>query len=135
MRHSLARGPALVLVALSAVALATPASADAALAERVRAGASRQHGEESRSPRPPHADAWRCIHRYEGAWDDPDPPYYGGLQMDLGFQSAYAPGVLRRKGTADHWSPREQMCAAERALRAGRGFHPWPNAARLCGLL
>ena len=85
--------------------------------------------------RPPHLTAWLCIHRYEGAWNDPNPPYYGGLQMDLGFQRTYAARLLRRKGTADHWTPLEQMWAAERAHRSGRGFYPWPNTARSCGLI
>jgi hypothetical protein len=89
----------------------------------------------ARSARPPHKAAWRCIHRYEAAWDDPDAPYYGGLQMDLSFQRAYGRYLLHRKGTANRWSPREQMWTAERALRAGRGFYPWPVAARRCGLL
>ena len=35
---------------------------------------------------PPHKAQWLCIHRYEGSWTDPGSPYYGGLQMDLGFQ-------------------------------------------------
>jgi hypothetical protein len=89
----------------------------------------------NRAKRPPHLRAWRCIHRYEGSWRDPDPLYFGGLQMDLGFQRTYGRGLLRRKGTANHWTPLEQMWTAERALRAGRGFHPWPLAARRCGLL
>ncbi len=84
--------------------------------------------------RPPHLRAWLCIHRYEGAWSDPNPPYYGGLQMDYGFQRAYGAELLRRKGTADRWTPLEQMWVAERALRR-RGFRPWPRTARLCGLL
>jgi len=75
------------------------------------------------------------IHRYEGAWNDPNPPYYGGLQMDLGFQRTYGGGLLSRKGTANHWTPLEQMWAAERAHRSGRGFYPWPNTARYCGLI
>jgi hypothetical protein len=85
--------------------------------------------------RPPHATAWRCIHRFEGAWRDSGGPYYGGLQMDLVFQRRYGGYLLRRKGTADHWTPLEQMWVAERALRTGRGFYPWPNTARACGLL
>ena len=89
----------------------------------------------SRAQNPPHKSAWLCIHRYEGSWTDPNPPYYGGLQMDLGFQRTYAPGLLRRKGTADRWTPLEQMWAAERAHRSGRGFYPWPNTARYCGLI
>ena len=61
-------------------------------------------------------------------------PYYGGLQMDLGFQHTYAPWLLRTKGTADHWTPLEQLWTAARAAKS-RGFWPWPNTARSCGLL
>jgi hypothetical protein len=85
--------------------------------------------------RPPHLYAWNCIHRYEGAWTDRGYPYYGGLQMDIGFQQRYGSYLLRNKGTADRWTPLEQMWVAERAYRAGRGFYPWPNTARACGLL
>jgi hypothetical protein len=84
---------------------------------------------------PPHLAAWLCIHRYEGSWTDPNPPYFGGLQMDLGFQRTYAPELVDRKGTADKWSPLEQIWVAERAYQSGRGFYPWPNTARYCGLL
>jgi hypothetical protein len=84
---------------------------------------------------PPRLKDWLCIHHYEGAWNDPNAPYYGGLQMDKGFQQAYGAVLLRRKGTADHWSPLEQIWVAERAYRSGRGFYPWPNTARWCGLL
>jgi hypothetical protein len=84
---------------------------------------------------PPHKAAWLCIHRYEGSWRDPGGPYYGGLQMDIGFQSAYGAPLLRTKGTANNWSPTEQMWVAERAYRSGRGFWPWPNTARICGLI
>ncbi len=95
------------------------------LADRVRQNAQN----------PPHKRAWLCIHHFEGAWHDPNAPYYGGLQMDLQFQRTYAGAVFRRKGTADHWTPLEQMWAAERAHRSGRGFYPWPNTARFCGLI
>jgi hypothetical protein len=84
---------------------------------------------------PPHQAEWLCIHQFEGSWRDPNSPYYGGLQMDLSFQRTYGPSLLRRKGTADHWAPYEQMWIAERALRAGRGFYPWPLTARRCGLI
>ena len=60
--------------------------------------------------------------------------YYGGLQMNLGFQQTYAPWLLRTKGTADHWTPLEQVWIAERAAKS-RGFYPWPNTARFCGLI
>jgi hypothetical protein len=97
---------------------------------RIRADRARY-----RAHHPPHRAEWRCIHRWEGSWTDPNSPYYGGLQMDLAFQRAYGPRLLRHKGTANHWAPYEQMWVAERALKAGRGFHPWPLTARRCGLI
>jgi hypothetical protein len=84
---------------------------------------------------PPHKRAWLCIHHFEGAWNDPGPPYYGGLQMDLSFQRTYGWAIFVRKGTANNWTPLEQMWTAERARRSGRGFYPWPNTARFCGLI
>ena len=85
--------------------------------------------------RPPRRAAWSCIQRHEAEWHDPNPPYYGGLQMDLSFQRTYGARLLRRKGTADNWTRLEQMWVAERAYRSGRGFYPWPNSARACGLI
>jgi hypothetical protein len=84
---------------------------------------------------PPHLQAWLCIHHYEGDWRDPSGPYYGGLQMDLEFQRTYGGRLFRRKGTADHWTPLEQIWVAEKAYESGRGFYPWPNTARYCGLI
>jgi hypothetical protein len=83
---------------------------------------------------PPHLRQFLCIHRYEASWRDGGAPYYGGLQMDLGFQESYGGWLYTRKGTADHWSPLEQIWIAEKALRS-RGFWPWPNTARSCGLI
>jgi hypothetical protein len=88
-----------------------------------------------RAHNPPHERAWRCLQRYEGAWTDPSDPYWGGLQMDRSFMRAYAPRHLLRRGWANRWSAVEQMWVAERAYRAGRGFYPWPNTARACGLI
>ena len=88
----------------------------------------------SQAQRPPHRSQWICIHRYEGSWADPGAPYYGGLQMDVEFQRTYGTQLFRAKGTADHWTPLEQMWVAERAYQT-RGFWPWPNTARYCGLL
>ena len=93
------------------------------------AAASSQH-----QNRPAHYRAWLCIHHYEAAWNDHGAPYYGGLQMDWNFMRAYAPRLLQSRGTADHWTPLQQMRAAERAWHT-RGFWPWPNTARMCGLL
>jgi hypothetical protein len=109
------------------------------LLERRHWAARRWHAKAVRARRaghhPPHRAAWACIHRWEGPWRDPNPPYYGGLQMDLTFQRMYGRRLLRRHGTADHWTRLAQMWVAERALRAGRGFYPWPTSARSCGLI
>ena len=83
---------------------------------------------------PPHYAAFMCIHRFEGSWRDGGAPFWGGLQMNYGFQAAYGGRLLRTKGTADHWTPLEQIWVAEKAL-VSRGFYPWPNTARYCGLL
>jgi hypothetical protein len=82
---------------------------------------------------PPYLGAWLCIHRYEGSWADDGSPYWGGLQMDLSFQRTYGGWLLRHKGTADHWSPLEQIWVAVRASHS-RGFSPWPGTARDCGV-
>jgi hypothetical protein len=79
-------------------------------------------------------NAFLCIHAGEGSWTDPGAPYYGGLQMDIEFQRAYGAALLAVKGTADHWTPDEQIHVAYRAYRT-RGFYPWPNTARQCGLI
>jgi Transglycosylase-like domain len=89
---------------------------------------------------PPHRNDWLCIQRHEShpaqGWGTyTGNGYYGGLQMDLGFQRTYGYDLLRRKGTANKWTAVEQMWVAERAYRDGRGFYPWPNTARSCGLI
>lgn len=82
------------------------------------------------------AQAFTCIHRYEASWDaNSGNGYYGGLQMDLSFQSRYGSAYLNRYGTADRWPVWAQLEAAAQAYRSGRGFWPWPNTARACGLL
>ena len=86
-----------------------------------------------RANHPPYFRAWLCIHNSEGSWADSGSPYWGGLQMDLSFQQTYGGWLLRNKGTADHWSPLEQIWVAVRAARS-RGFSPWPNTARDCGV-
>ena len=84
---------------------------------------------------PPRLAAWLCIHGHEGAWTaETGNGYYGGLQMDRSFQLTYAPELVRAKGYAHRWLWIEQIWVAERAYGNGRGFRPWPNAARACGL-
>ena len=87
-----------------------------------------------RANHPPELRDWLCIHRYEGSWSDSGGPYWGGLQMDLSFQRTYGAWLLRHEGTADRWSPLEQIWAAVRASHS-RGFSPWPNTARYCGAI
>jgi hypothetical protein len=94
----------------------------------------REHVAWKRSRHPPLLSDWLCIHRYEGAWNDSGGPYWGGLQMNLSFQQRYGGWLFRKKGTADHWTPLEQIWVAVRAWRV-RGFWPWPSTARYCGLI
>lgn len=78
---------------------------------------------------------WACIHHYEGPWNaNTGNGYYGGLQMDVTFQLGYNPRAYAHYGTADRWPIRDQIVAARRAFRT-RGYTPWPNTARMCGLL
>ena len=80
--------------------------------------------------------AFLCIHHFEGAWNsNTGNGYYGGLQMDRRFMGLYGPQFVARWGTADHWPAWAQLEAAARAHESGRGFTPWPNTARACGLL
>lgn len=78
--------------------------------------------------------AFACIHRFEGSWTDDGAPYWGGLQMDGSFMQTYGGEFWRRLGTANLWPPSVQIAVAIRAWFT-RGFHPWPNTARRCGLL
>jgi hypothetical protein len=81
-------------------------------------------------------DSFLCIHHYEGAWNaNSGNGYYGGLQMDLRFQASYGADFVRLWGTADNWPVWAQLQAAVRAYQSGRGFSPWPNTARACGLI
>ena len=113
-------------------ALAQLAVAD--LAQTVKTWQWRARAAHRAAQHPPHMRDWMCIHHFEGAWNDVGGPYWGGLQMSLGFQATYGGWLLREKGTADHWTPLEQIWTAEKALRS-RGFWPWPNTARMCGLI
>jgi hypothetical protein len=76
-----------------------------------------------------------CIHHFEGSWTDPNAPYYGGLQMDGSFMDSYGHNFYKAWGTADHWPAFVQVAVALNAHLSGRGFNPWPNTARYCGLL
>ena len=102
------------------------------LRQLVRRWRHRAHSAWWHATHPPNMQAWNCIHHYEGSWADSGGPYWGGLQMDLSFQQTYGGWLLSHKGTADHWSPLEQIWVGVRAART-QGFSPWPNTARYCG--
>lgn len=97
----------------------------------VRSDARRKLDSLRAPPLPPHYAAWLCIHRYEGSWTDSGNPFWGGLQFGPSewtrYGGQYAP-------TANLATPLEQMWAAE-AYWNQSGFYPWPNTARMCGLL
>jgi hypothetical protein len=97
------------------------------------------------SRRIPRWSQWQCIAHYESTkiWSmsptsEPSSggAYWGGLQMDIGFQHTYGEDMIRRHhgGLADTWSEPEQITVANRAWQT-RGYQPWPNTARSCGLL
>jgi len=78
---------------------------------------------------------FRCVHEHEGSWiANTGNGYQGGLQMDASFQAAYGSEYVDRWGGAHRWPVWAQLIAAERARRV-RGWTPWPNTARTCGLL
>ena len=99
----------------------------------------RAHGAAS-SCAPPihHLGLWLCVHANEGAWTDPNDPYFGGLQMGRWFMSTYGGRLYATKGTADHWTPAEQMAVADRAYH-GEGHSSawlngqWPGTRDECG--
>lgn len=104
-----------------------------ALAITYRAAAAPAH-------QPPHYSLWMCVHKHErSAWNDPNAPYYGGLQMGSWFMRTYGTRLLRVKGTADHWTPLEQMWVAENGY-AKSGYSTswfngqWPPSRGRCGL-
>jgi hypothetical protein len=121
---------------LMRVARTTSAPLQGTLAELVQ-WRSRAAAARAKVSHPPHYDQWMCIHSHEAAWTSHDSGHnghYGGLQMSFDFMRGYGPELYGAKGTADHWTPLEQMWVAERAWQV-RGYNPWPTTARMCGLL
>ncbi len=65
---------------------------------------------------------WLCVHAHEHtAWNDPNPPYYGGLQMGDWFISHYA----HPPGKPGDWTPLTQMWVAENAYRREGYSRSW----------
>jgi hypothetical protein len=54
--------------------------------------------------------------------------------MDHDFMNTYNHRLYRRKGTANHWTKWEQIWTAVKAYFSGRGFGPWPQTRRACGV-
>ena len=82
--------------------------------------------------------AFLCIHRFErgaAGWQtSTGNGYAGGLQFDSQFASTYGPGwAFRTFGGVERWPASVQIAAAIQAWTT-RGFSPWPNTRRLCGL-
>jgi Transglycosylase-like domain len=96
------------------------------------------------SARIPRWHEWQCIAHYESmnTWTmSPSTSpgsggaYWGGLQMDIGFMHTYGEDMIERHhgGLADTWTAAEQITVANRAWQT-RGYEPWPNTSRMCGL-
>lgn len=76
-----------------------------------------------------------CIHHFEGGWDAATGNgYFGGLQMDRSFMGTYGGEFVRGIGPANLWPSFLQIAVAMRAYYSGRGFGPWPNTRRSCGV-
>jgi Transglycosylase-like domain len=73
-----------------------------------------------------------CVHSHEGSWRDPGAPFYGGMQFLLSTWYANGGGRYARY---PHWAtPGQQLQIAYNLWRRA-GWNPWPNTARMCGLL
>lgn len=84
--------------------------------------------------------AFLCIYQYErnprqGWQTDTGNGYRGGLQMDWSFSNTYAPAWVHRTFGRNpaRWPASVQITAAIHAWTS-RGFSPWPNTRRMCGL-
>jgi len=82
---------------------------------------------------PPQKGNFLCIHGHEGSWSDMGAPYYGGVQFGYNEWNRFG-YPYTGKQYAYQATPLEQLWAAYRYWRVS-GFHPWPQTARMCGLL
>lgn len=74
-----------------------------------------------------------CIQTFEAPWAYDGPVYDGGLQMDADFQRTYGREFVRAFGAASNWPVSVQLAVGIRGW-IDRGWAPWPNTARRCGL-
>ena len=78
--------------------------------------------------------AFLCIKSHEGAWGSATGNgYWGGLQMDRSFYTTYGSEYLRL-GTPAQWPSSVQIAVGIEAYLSGRGFGPWPNTRKMCGV-
>ena len=78
--------------------------------------------------------AFLCVKAGEGGWASATGNgFYGGLQMDRSFQRTYGREFVRQWGWANKWPAAVQITVGIRGWLQ-RGFQPWPNTARDCGL-
>jgi len=71
-----------------------------------------------------------CIHRYEGSWNaNTGNGFYGGLQFMLSTWRS-----VGGRGYPHQASVGEQLYRG-RILYRRSGWYPWPNTARMCGLI
>lgn len=74
-----------------------------------------------------------CVHEHEGAWNsNTGNGYYGGMQFDSASWLANGGGSYASR--ADLASPHDQLLVAYHYWQSS-GWNPWPNTARMCGLL
>lgn len=70
----------------------------------------------------------------EGSWTDHNSPQWGGLQMDLRFQTTYGNVYYKTYGTADNWPAIDQIRTGVIAVIKLGSYQSWPNTAKVCGI-
>lgn len=74
-----------------------------------------------------------CVHRGEGAWtSNTGNGFYGGMQFD--YSTWLSNGGGRFAAYAHLATPVEQLTVTYWTWQR-RGWYPWPNTARACGLI
>ena len=109
---------------------------------RALAAAPRRGHAPGAPARPPAAAARRSARRSSASTTTrargtrtPATATTAGSRWTGASRASTAPTTSAKWGTADNWPAWAQLQAAVRAYRAGRGFYPWPNTARACGLI
>ncbi len=109
------------------------AQAPKAAAGKPAATATKAPAASTGRPPPPsgggsHEEAWECIRQLESGGNYSDPGGGAYQFVDSTWQS------LGYSGAAEDYPPHVQDAGA-RELQAREGWGPWPNTARMCGML